>query len=117
MAHMTPAEFEAIKNPLPGGAAFNGKYWWLDKTASGVAAVHDADANTFGAVMEHDQQISPGVYSTTVRCSVEIIAKNRATDVGFYGNNTIVVNGFQDPITCPVCGLSGSLQNKTWVTA
>lgn len=110
MTRWTPAEWAAVKNTLPGGAAFNGVYWWLTKTATGVTAAHDPTAATFGAVIEHDSQTVPGA-----RCAVEIIATNRTPDVGFTGTNVIQANGFRDPITCPICGLTGSLQNKTWV--
>lgn len=112
MTRWTPAEWAAIKNVLPGGSAFNGVYWWLTKTATGVTAAHDATAATFGAVLEHDSQVRPGE-----RCAVEIIATNRATDVGFTGNNVIEVGGFRDTIKCPICGLSGRIQGGAWVAS
>lgn len=115
MPQMTPAQWEAywaaIKNPLPGGEAFNGQYWWLTQTSPGVTtATHDPTANTFGAVLEHDNQVTPAV-----RCSVQIIDPSRPRDPGFNGTNAIQVGGFRDPITCPICGLTGSIRNKAWV--
>jgi hypothetical protein len=110
MARWTPEEWAAIKNPLSGGEAFNGRYWWLTKTTDGVTAAHDPTAATFGAVVEHDSQTVPGG-----TCAVEVIATNRTPDVGFTGTNVIQVGGFRDPIVCPICGLSGRIQNRAWV--
>lgn len=118
MAKITPAEWEAMKNTLPGGEAFNGQYWWLNRLGSagaptGVEASKTRAGNaTFGAVLEHDSQIEAGV-----RCAVEIIATNRVPDIGFTGTNVIEVTGFRDLITCPICGLSGRILNNAWVTA
>lgn len=120
MAHMTDAEFYAtIPNVLPGGEAFHGLYWWIDviqtgnQPPTGVIAMHDFSNKTFGAVLEHDSQL-PGQSST--RCAVQINAANRTRDIGFDPNNTIVVNGFQDTIVCPTCGLRGHIVNKAWVS-
>jgi hypothetical protein len=117
----TPAEWAAywaaIKNTLPGGEAFHGEYWWLNRIGSagnptGVTASKTTAGNaTFGAVLEHDSQIRQGE-----RCTVEIIATNRTPDIGFTGNNVIEVGGFRDTVTCPICGLSGRIQGGSWVS-
>lgn len=118
MARVTPAEWEAMKNTLIGGEAFNGQYWWLNRLGpagapTGVQASKTRAGNaTFGAVLEHDSQIEPGE-----RCSVEIIATNRSGDIGFTGTNVIEVSGFRDLITCPICGLSGRISGNAWVPA
>lgn len=118
MPRRSPAQWSALKNVLTGGAAFNGVYWWLNRLGTagnptGVTAALNPVAATFGAVLEHDSQIAAG------RCAVEIIAANRSPDRGFSGSNAFEVDGlgFRDPIVCPICGLTGTLRNRTWVGA
>jgi hypothetical protein len=111
MARMTQAEYDALWNVLPG--LTNGRYYYINKTADGVAASHTFGPTTFGICLEHDSVTLPS------RCTLQIIDSSRARDVGFYANNTITVNvqgpNTQQPVICPVCGLTGTINKGGWV--
>lgn len=111
MARMTQAEYDALWTVLPG--LVNGRYYFLNKTADGLAAAHDFGPSTFGVCLEHDSAAVAG------RCTLYIIDATRARDVGFYANNAITVQGNKlntgQPVVCPVCGLRGTITGGGWV--
>jgi hypothetical protein len=111
MARMTQAEYDALWNVLPG--LTNGRYYYINKIADGIAASHTFGATTFGICLEHDSLIVPD------RCTLYIIDSTRARDSGFYANNTITIQGNKlntgQLVVCPVCGLRGTITSGGWI--
>jgi hypothetical protein len=107
-----------MNTPMPWTALTglaNGRYYFINRTADGIAASSSLSAATFALLLEHDRADLP-----LERCALTIVDSTRARDVGFRPNNTVIAQaqwGWSDPIVCDVCGLSGSIDRRRWTAA